>query len=225
MREFYTVFPVLLEQDIRDEDHIIDEAGQTFYNLTPYISSSDLASWTAFLADVPPCDPIDGPWIMGGAVRRFLQGQPQDADIDLFFDSSAQYDLYHRLMVHMGHGLLAHTEHHTMFEVRSAQSIKKVQLVTTRYRESLIDHMNAFDYTLCQTGWDGERVIASYHALIDIVDQKLNLASTTLHDLPSSWFRILKYAQQGYHPSQKTINYFMQHAHEVTSTIDQVKTY
>lgn len=195
---------------------------QDYYNVTPCVTGQDLDIWYETIHYLPDCHPTKGPWILGGAVRRFFLDLPQSADIDLFFPSAPAWaDAYAELGEH--YEKLIETHHHVTYQVRE----HKVQLVCTRYQPTMIDHMNLFDFTVCQTGWDGYRFVMSEPAIHALKHHVLQTNPTQLTplDLSMSWSRVLKYAQLGYMPNIQLVNHFIQCAQECPTSVDKGKNY
>lgn len=213
-------FPVCLD-DVHPTP-VEGESQEVYYDLTPCVSGQDLDIWHETIHYLPSCHPTRGPWILGGAVRRFFMDLPQSADIDLFFSSS--YDLNNaRVDLSEHYQKIMETPHHLTYHVHD----RRVQLVRTRYQPTMIDHMNLFDFTLCQTGWDGQRFLMSESALHALTNEilQINPLHPTPLDLPASWNRILKYVQYGYLPDIKTIHHFIECAQALPTLIDKGQHY
>jgi len=164
-----------------------------------------------------------GPYVAGGAVRHFLLDEPiEDYDIDYFFTSPTQFN---RACQHM-ESLTSHREikeGHITYKIQKARMPKiptqmnleepvkdihiqqftlKVQLIRNTYY-SLEQLLDTFDFTICQTGWDGRNFWLTMEAYKDLMNQSLNLNETSpLPNPMSTWNRIIKYVLQGYTPSE-----------------------
>lgn len=164
-------------------------------------------SWMTLTKSLPVCDPVKGPWIAGGAVRRLFLGlDPAGKDVDYFFTSKEQFHIYSMRLESNGAECFSETTDHRTYDVfLPNKGYVHVQLVRTRFRESLEDHLNAFDFRFCQTGWNGREFIASVPAIHDLDDKVIRLNGTPGKPV-SSWMRLLKYAEQGFRPHQDTVN-------------------
>jgi len=183
------MFPVCLSEPDR----------HPYMDLLPHVSPQDQQRWHDFVAPLPVCSPT-GPWIAGGAVRHFLLDEPHH-DVDYFFASQQQYALTVADMLTRETTLLTSTTNHMTF----AYQEYTVQLVSTRYRPSAFAHIDAFDFTLCQTIWDGEHLWMTPHAYHDLLAQRMNLVSPDLHSAIGTYLRVLKYTNQGYTISTDTL--------------------
>ena len=72
----------------------------------------------------------------------------------------------------------------------------KVQAIRLSFQGSLEETIEAFDFSLCKFGFDGERFVAGEWSLFDLaskrlVPDKITYGTSTLR-------RIIKYTRQGY---------------------------
>lgn len=213
-----SVYMVL--QDDLDLTPTIRTPHAAYVDLTPFIHQQDLDRWYTLLAPLPPCHPEQGPWICGGAVRRFLQDLPLSTDIDYFFRN--QTDYYQVRLAcesQYQYPMIQNTIHHSTFKIQEYT----VQLIQTKFHSRIFEHMDAFDFTICQTGWDGERFWMSQNAYHDIQSRTLQ-PTYSIDTLTGTWTRILKYAQrEGYTPSSSLIEFCLQYARE--HGVDTPSTY
>lgn len=165
-----------------------------------------LKSWQQVIAQLPACDPVKGPWIAGGAVRRFFfNTDPFQKDLDYFCASREQFDILCARVECQEATLLKVTKDHATYLVTLPTGSVTIQIVKTRFRPSLEAHLMEFDFTLCQTGWNGRQFVFSVRAYHHLGDRLICLAGP-IHSVSGSWLRLLKYAQQGFtiHPSTIT---------------------
>lgn len=182
-----------------------------FFALTKeHIRSESWDTWTNMLQHLPKCTP-KGPWIAGGAVRRmFLEQSPWTADIDYFVSNVQTRQLLESRLEMMDAQKSQETKDQITYLVPQIWNADrelpplKVQVIKARYRDTLEAHLREFDYTICQTGWDGTRFIVSTRGYKDLTDHRLNLVGP-LHTISGSWMRILKYASQGFAPTSETV--------------------
>ncbi len=97
--------------------HEPDLTETPFIRLTDCLTPQDRALWDEMLDGLPRCTP-QGPWIAGGAVRRFLEDLPR-ADVDYFFTCEAQHRTYRALMDAQYPRVLSHDAHHVTYQVGS----------------------------------------------------------------------------------------------------------
>lgn len=209
------VYPVF--HDDIDLTPTIRTARSAYIDVTPFIRDQYLNVWAEYLRKLPPCHLETGPWICGGAVRRFFQDLPLTTDIDYFFQNQTQY--YQVRLPYEQQYLMTHnTMHHSTFRVDGVT----LQLIQTHFSPGIFDHMDQFDFTICQTGWDGERFWMSQRAYEDIQSWILN-PTYFIDTLTGTWTRILKYAHQGYTPSPALIEFCLTYARE--HGVDSPDTY
>ncbi len=165
------------------------------------------STWVEFLKDLYPCQSERGPWIAGGAVRRLLMGDDfLGGDLDYFCASETQWNQVVQFFDnHIQCGAKTDCSSFTSFQYDrddrgEGAAPVTIQIIKTRFEPTLEAHLSKFDFTICQTGWDGEHCYATERALIDLVRRSLSLVGTP-EDLRGTWLRILKYAQQGFTPT------------------------
>jgi hypothetical protein len=166
------------------------------------------------------CHPTKGPWIAGGAVRRFLLEQdPWSADVDYFCTDLQQFHLLCSRLENMDARPIDSTDHHNtyLFDSGPATPPLTIQIVRSRFKSTLHEHLNEFDFTICQTGWNGEHFELSMSSIIDLKRQELNCTGS-FHSPQGSWNRIIKYHKQGYTPSQACIETLLTEAQKVQDT-------
>lgn len=170
----------------------------TLHRMNAYLSPHDLNRWRDFVAPLPPCS-SSGPWILGGAIRRFFLDQ-DPADVDYFFPRQDSFSTYHPGVPHV-----VQSPHHTSYTIGSTP----VQLVKTQFHPSMEHHLQAFDFTLCQLGWDGHSFWMTPQAYAALSFKTITLVRSIPHEfLTSSWLRVLKYVAQGFDVHPSTLNYF-----------------
>ncbi len=187
------------------EDHIPIDAWKT---------------WSHNIDQLPICYPTKGPWIAGGAVRRFLLEQdPWCADIDYFCTDLQQFHVLCSRLESMDAQSIDSTDHHNtyLFETNPHSPPLRIQIVRSRFKPTLQAHLDEFDFTICQTGWNGDHFVLSPQSVMDLKRQELNCTGT-FHSPAGSWMRIIKYAKQGYTPSQKCITTLLSKAQTTQDT-------
>lgn len=151
------------------------------------------------LARLPACH-TDGPWVAGGSVRRLISRLPQDSDFDFFFRDEAQFDAFVSDMKERGAAVTAESEFNITFRLKADEETKqpslKVQAIRIAYQPSLEETLEAFDFSLCQCGFDGVDLIFGPWTLYDIANKRLVPGKITYG--VSSLRRIIKYTKQGF---------------------------
>lgn len=160
------------------------------------------------LERLPPVSDV-GPWLAGGAIRRTLLRQPLASDFDFFFASEGQFNLFCDKVKKAGGWQVAKNEHNTMFRLPSVAPAPigedefsaykpeiEVQAITTRWYDSLEDVLDSFDFTLCQFGYDGSRLVCGDYSLFDLGRKRLVPHKITFGT--ASMRRLLKYTNQGF---------------------------
>ena len=151
----------------------------------------------------------NGPWLAGGALRRMLLKQPLDSDFDFFFSSQEQLDAFLAAAKLKGAQQIRENEHATTLRLPSVnpKSIGEdeftdylpeieVQAISIQFYDSLDAVLDSFDFTICQFGYDGVRLVCGDHSLWDLgrrrlVPHRLTFATASMR-------RLLKYANQGF---------------------------
>lgn len=172
------------------------------YILADFLSRStdqDFAETTLakIVAALPSLSPA-GPWMAGGAVRRTMLGQEPDSDFDLFFADDQQLSGFREGLEARGFVKVRSTEHHDHYRgaIEGSSVLRDVQLIHFAYYASAADVIESFDYTICQTAFDGLTLTVGDHTLWDLARKRLAVNKITFP--VSSARRLLKYAQQGF---------------------------
>jgi hypothetical protein len=138
----------------------------------------------------------DGPWIAGGALRRTLQQQPLESDVDYFFRDAEQKQTFHDALLGNGGWLISEKEHATTFGVKHEHNTVIVQAVTMAYYPSVEAVLDSFDFTITQFAYDGADLICGPHSLWDLARKRLALHKLTFG--VSTVRRLIKYTRQGF---------------------------
>lgn len=141
-----------------------------------------------------------GPWLCGGSLRRLILGEdPLASDLDFFFKSEAQADLFEK-------ELLESTSAKLVFKSATARTFRvvapgvpeplTVQVIKLDFYESCAACIDTFDFTICQLGFDGEELHLGEFTLWDLgrkslVVHKVTYATATVR-------RLVKYTKQGF---------------------------
>ncbi len=124
-----------------------------------------------------------GPWLAGGAVRRTIQGDSLDSDFDFFFASADQFAAFVKELESRGAIKERETDFNITFRMPAADKLPelKVQAIRASYHHALETMLETFDFSLCQTGYDGTDFVFGPYTLYDLARR-----------------RLLKYTRQGY---------------------------
>lgn len=145
----------------------------------------------------------DGPWLVGGAVRRLLTEEKQSSDFDLGFPSQVALDQYKARLLSLG--FKEHVEKPEHVELHGTVNGKPatVQLLRVTFGPTPEAVIDAFDFTICQLAYDGADLVCGPFTLWDLGRRKLAIHRVTY--AAATVRRMLKYAKQGYTFCQGTV--------------------
>lgn len=151
----------------------------------------------------------DGPWVAGGSVRRLVSRQPQDSDFDFFFKSQEQFDAFCAAMEKSGAARANENDFNVTFDLPAVKPkpvdegaftpggpALKVQAIRIAFHESLEAVIESFDFSICQAGFDGERIVFGPWTLFDLANKRL--VPGKIRYGTSSLRRVIKYTRQGF---------------------------
>lgn len=149
------------------------------------------------LARLPAITPA-GPWLAGGAVRRLITETPLDSDFDFFFASADQLAAFTADLEAKGGKKTNESEFNITFLVPPDEKrpALKVQAIRVSFQPTLEATMEAFDFSLCQCGYDGTDLVLGDFTLYDLARRRLVPGRISFG--VSSLRRMLKYTRQGY---------------------------
>lgn len=156
-----------------------------------------------------PLTTKEGPWVSGSAVRKMLIGQPIDTDIDLFFSSQAQFDIWDGYMKEVTKGTVQpmSTPNQKTYHYTIDDKSYKIQLITKRWYSDRKDLLDSFDFTICQFLYDSEGFAVGQHSLNHLKAKELVIHKVTY---PISTFRrFIKYVNEGFMLPNDTILEFL----------------
>lgn len=147
-----------------------------------------------------------GPWVAGGAVRRTLLGQEPDSDFDFFFRDAEQLNEFKAGIEALGFALFRESEHHFHYRgyLPGGQLMRDVQLIRFAYYGSAAEVIDSFDFTICQTAFDGTTLTVGDFTLWDLGRKRLAVHRITFP--VSSMRRVLKYTRQGFYACNGALN-------------------
>lgn len=144
-------------------------------------------------------------YLCSGAIRRTILKQPlEDGDFDFFFRNEESLKNFK--------GLIQNIESEKDNELNISLSVKindksyKVQLIKL-YNEKIEDLLASFDYTLCQTAFDGLNYYFGDFTIKDIIEKRIIVNKITYPI--SSMRRLFKYTKQGFWMCPQQIEKFL----------------
>ncbi len=146
----------------------------------------------------------EGPWLAGGAVLTWYNGEPVgDSDFDIFFKDLKQFDqMFGKLM--RNHGSIVYTSENAItLNVTVNDDLKKVQLIRKNYFKSALDVIDHFDFTICQLATDGYEVVSGAKTFEHIKEKRIEPVRETNRGIVK---RLIKYISYGYKPDPKLIS-------------------
>lgn len=186
------------------------------------LAPSDLGK---FLAGLPPLSLDSGPVVAGGAARRaWCNKDWREADVDVFFRNKQQRtrwqaqfekiigirdrpslnDFENLFSMKASSGSLSiSTPNADTYHVPYQGKIIKVQLINTRFSDSVDSLWNDFDFDASCFATDGHTVVASPEALVSLTTRKLTHRHNNLNK--NLTLRVLKYQIYGFEASDELL--------------------
>lgn len=144
-------------------------------------------------------------WLCSGSIRRLILGQNiEDGDLDFFFTSEQALLDYKSKITGIENE--KDKELNISFDKKIGDKIYKVQLIKLYY-PTISELFDNFDFTLCQTGFDGANYYFGDFSLKDIIEKKVIVNKITYPI--SSFRRIIKYSKQGFWICPQQIEKFL----------------
>lgn len=172
------------------------------YNMDQFLARStdippDRTELYQTVAKLPPVSP-DGPWIAGGAIRRTLQADKLESDIDYFFRDEGQLKGFSERIVSQGFSKLRETDHHIHYRGKLPGEDKErdVQAIKMAFYRDAASVIDSFDFTICMFAFDGTQLTSGEHSLWDLGRKRLAVHKITYPT--ASVRRMLKYGRQGF---------------------------
>lgn len=152
-----------------------------------------------------------GPWVAGGAVLRTFMGLAIDTDLDIFFPNELSYTAA-KLILEKNAKLVRETKFSNTFEFTVEHTNKEltvtIQLVKYVYSDKISDIIQNFDLSICQLGFDGERIVCPEESIEDLRAKRMTIHSDRITHPGSTLKRIIKYAQRGFYVTNENIQNF-----------------
>jgi hypothetical protein len=146
----------------------------------------------------------NGPWLAGGSVWKAIEGLPLDCDVDFFFKDKVQYDEYLRKLKSIPYVYHVVTEKKNDYNITFGFHIYEkgynktvpLQFVSFRLCNSLEELLNSFDFTVCQFGFDGQRLMVGDTSLEDLKSRIIRFNNVA--DCANTAYHVKKYLDKGF---------------------------
>ena len=145
---------------------------------------------------------INGPWIAGGACLAWYQNKPCTTDIDVYFTNEKQFSAVEQNLRNFKFSELISTSKNALtFAITRSDEKWTIQIIRKQFYPSLKSVISDFDITVCQIGWDGNKITVGEHFVRDVADRVLRFDNFS----PQSHKRLVKYMCYGYKPVDNCI--------------------
>lgn len=144
----------------------------------------------------------NGPWLVGGSVRRLISRTPQDSDFDLAFPSQAALEACATRLKGSGFKQVRATDEHVEMIGKVGDDNTTVQLLKVVFAETPELVVDSFDFTICQFAFDGADIICGPYSLWDLGRERLAIHKVTYG--AATVRRLVKYTKQGFRCCQGT---------------------
>lgn len=181
------------------------------------VTPVDLENTKKFLdiyEKLPECT-RQGPWIVGGTIRRLLEFKDFTTDLDIMFKNEAQYEDYCAWLREHGAQIIDESPRQSTYKYKGWE----IQPIKAVFSNTLRQTLEKFDFTICQFGFDGENLIWGDHSMEHLKEKKLVFNES--NDYISSLRRAFKYANQGFFMDHDAIAKFLKNVVTKTS-IDNI---
>lgn len=150
---------------------------------------------------------INGPWIAGGACLAWYQNKPCTTDIDVYFANEQQFSAVEQKFRNFKSSeLIATSKNALTFSVVHAVEKWTVQIIRKQFYPSLKAVISDFDITVCQIGWDGDKITVGKNFVHDVANRVLRFQNIS----PQSHKRLVKYMCYGFKPVDNCIEKLIQ---------------
>jgi hypothetical protein len=166
----------------------------------------------------------DGPWLVGGCVRRLISSREQDSDFDVGVVDLVQFEAAKAKLQAAGFKEHFSNQFHTEYrgKLEGIKTEVRIQLLAM-FHPNLESLLDSFDFTICQFGYDGTMLVAGEYSLFDIARKRLALHKLTYG--ASTVRRLTKYMRQGFTACQGTIVSILEATAKDPATIHGEVTY
>lgn len=154
----------------------------------------------------PILDIENGPWVAGGSVMNIFQNTMQANDIDIFCKDSSQHRMvWEFIMKNFLYSYIRNDyrkdENLSFFQIDKGIPL---QLVGTRYFESLDSLLNDFDFTIVMAGTDGTNWKVGDRFSYDLRIKKLIVNNNQYRAKQIG--RLYRYCMKGFTPGPETLS-------------------
>ena len=179
---------------------------EEFIKSIPKSESSFLDTFLDLINDyLPPCS-RQGPWIIGGTIRRICNKEAPTTDIDIMFKNKDEYDDYCVWLREHGAEIINENTRNSTYKYGAW----KIQPICAEFSNTLNQTLSKFDFTICQFGFDGTNLMWGDHSMEHLNEKKLVFTRTNDH--VSTMRRAFKYANQGFFMDHESIGKFLKDA-------------
>lgn len=158
-----------------------------------------------------------GPWLVGGSVRRQMTNVKQASDFDVGIADVQQLELTSSLLTNAKFSMTHDTTFYRQFEGELDSKHVKIQLLKVVFGE-VEKILGEFDFTLCQTAYDGTDFILGPYTMWDIGQKHVSVNKISF--AASSVRRLIKYSKQGYFACQGCVVEILETVAKDRSTIN-----
>ncbi len=145
-----------------------------------------------------------GPWVAGGSVWKSVENVPLTCDIDFFFASPQQYEVYSRIInsiPYVNHILSENkSKFSTTFDFhiynKQIKKTQKVQFIHFKFWPSVKELIGDFDFTACQFAYDGDNLYMGDYSLQHVKERKIFF--NTVRNVQSTAFHLKRYLDLGF---------------------------
>ena len=146
----------------------------------------------------------NGPWLAGGAVWKAIENHPITHDFDFFFSSQEQCSQWVRTLnsIPYVHHIVGEksNKYNTTYQFhihdRGYNKTIAVQCVCFKFWSSLEELLDGFDFTACQFGFDGYRMLVGDTSFEDLRTRTIRF--NKVHDSVATAVHLDKYIKKGF---------------------------
>lgn len=169
-----------------------------------------------------------GPWIAGGSVWKSIERLPLKCDIDFFFASPQQFEVYQRIFQSV------FFRNHILSEKKTKYSItydfhiydaktgfnrtQKIQFVNFKFWPNIETLLGDFDFTACQFGYDGKNLIFGDTSLNDVKNRQIVFGK--IHDVVATAYHVKKYLDIGFSINDENVEKFKLLTNELREVVE-----
>ena len=146
----------------------------------------------------------NGPWLAGGSVWKAIENRSIEYDLDFFFNSPMQFQIWTRMLKSIPY------VHHIVNEKKSKYNTSyqfhicdgkynktiTIQGVSFKYWKNTEDLLDGFDFTACQFAMDGRNLYVGDTSFEDLKARTIRF--NKIHDACATKIHLDKYLQEGF---------------------------